>query len=91
MPRGCCRLWVEATARGLPVPADVQTVISALSAWSKELAAKPLRADGSANPGDEATSSLNLGRSPPGKRPQPPVELGRSRVGRPGVVTGVVW
>jgi len=30
-------LWVEATARGLAVPAEVQAAISALSAWSKEL------------------------------------------------------
>jgi hypothetical protein len=31
-------LWVEATAHGLPVPAEVTAAIRALSAWSKELA-----------------------------------------------------
>ncbi|HEV8648766.1 MAG TPA: hypothetical protein VG276_05020 [Actinomycetes bacterium] len=31
-------LWVEATAHGLPVPAEVAAAIRALSAWSKELA-----------------------------------------------------
>ncbi|HEV8649565.1 MAG TPA: hypothetical protein VG276_09195 [Actinomycetes bacterium] len=30
-------LWVEATARGLPVPAEVAAAIRALSVWSKEL------------------------------------------------------
>ncbi len=34
-------LWVEATARGLVVPAEVQAAIHALSAWSTELAAMP--------------------------------------------------
>jgi len=31
-------LWVEATAHGLPVPAEVDAAIGALSAWSRELA-----------------------------------------------------
>jgi len=30
-------LWVEATARGLPVPAEVTAAIRSLSVWSKEL------------------------------------------------------
>ena len=34
-------LWVEATARGLPVPVEVAAAIRALSAWSKELVAIP--------------------------------------------------
>ena len=34
-------LWVEATARDLPVPAEVAAAIHALSGWSHELAAMP--------------------------------------------------
>jgi len=34
-------LWIEATARGLPAPAELAAAIGALSAWSKELAAVP--------------------------------------------------
>ena len=34
-------LWVEATARGLPIPVEVATAIGVLSAWSKELVAIP--------------------------------------------------
>jgi len=34
-------LWVEAIARGLPVPAAVDAAVGALAAWSKELADLP--------------------------------------------------
>ncbi len=34
-------LWVEASAREVPVPAEVAAAIHALSEWSKERAAMP--------------------------------------------------